>query len=82
MRRDRYRRAELQRAYEAGYAQMHDHDSFAFTDRMYSVAAQAPPAQAAEAMAAMYEGGADALRRLAALSRESARQARSTPCIG
>lgn len=82
MRRDRYRRAQLQRAYEAGYTQMYDHDSCAFTDRMYSVAKQESPARTAEAMAAMYEGGDDALRRLAALSRESGRRAGSGPCIG
>jgi hypothetical protein len=34
MRRDRYRRSDLQQAYAAGYAQMRDHDAGVFRERM------------------------------------------------
>lgn len=82
MRRDRYRRAELQEAYQLGYAQMYDRDSFPFTDRMESVAEQVAPGSRAEAVAAAYEGGADALRTLAGLARESGKVQRWLGPVG
>lgn len=72
MRPDRYRRAELQEAYELGYSQMYDHDSFSFTERMELMAEDIAPDTTADALAAAYEGAADALRSLAGRAREAA----------
>lgn len=73
MKHDRYRRAELQEAYELGYAQMHDHDSFAFLERIELMVEDVAPHATSEALAAAYEGAADALRSLAARAREAAK---------
>lgn len=63
---DRYTRPELQAAYEAGFAQEHDHDSFALLDRFSHLLDEAPSsAEGAERMAAMLQGAADALHALA-----------------
>jgi hypothetical protein len=74
----RYRRSELQEAYGAGYAQMHDHDAGVFRDRMeLMVEHTAPIGTRSEAMAAACEGAAAALRTLAAQARESGKVERS-----
>jgi hypothetical protein len=63
---DRYKRPGLQRAYEAGFQQEYDHDSFALLDRFGWLFDEAPgQADGAERMAAMLEGAAGALRGLA-----------------
>jgi hypothetical protein len=78
MKPDRYRRAELQAAYERGYHQMHDHTSAAFRDGMeMMVEYVAPNSVTSEGLAAAYEGGADALRAMAARAREAAKFERS-----
>ena len=78
MRRGRYRREELQAAYEQGYDQMYDHTSAAFRDGIeLMVEYVAPNSVRSEAMAAAFEGGADALRALAARAREAAKVERA-----
>jgi hypothetical protein len=61
---------DLQAAYESGYAQMRDHDSFVFLDRLDAIAEslrdEALDREEAELRAAALEGAADALRALAA----------------
>lgn len=79
MNSERYRRPELQEAYEQGYSQMLDHDAVAFADRMFAVAERAAPGMPAEAMAAVFHGAADALRALASESRLSGREAPARP---
>jgi hypothetical protein len=78
MKQDRYKRPDLQDAYEQGYQQMYDHNAAAFSDRMETMVEYiAPRSGRSEAMAAVYEGGADALRALAARSREAAKVERA-----
>ena len=68
---DRYKRPELQAAYESGFAQEYDHDSFGLLDRFSHLLDEAPnSAEGAERMAAMLEGAADALHALARQRRE------------
>jgi hypothetical protein len=67
----RFTRAELQAAYEAGFRQEYDHDSFVLLDRFSWVLDDAPDSAAgAERMAAVLEGAADALRALAKQRRD------------
>lgn len=82
MRHDRYRRPELQAAYEQGYAQMYDHDSFAFRERMEIAVEHVAARTHAEAMTAVYEGAADALSALARRSREAENVERLLKGIG
>lgn len=76
---DRYKTQALQDAYESGWHQEYDHDSFTLLNRfewLYDQAAQqaraagadhdAAEAAGAAAMKAMLTGAADALRALAA----------------
>jgi hypothetical protein len=72
-----YEADDLQTAYESGFQQMHDHDSFGFLDRLDAMADslsddEAPRAEA-ELRAAAIEGAAAALRALAARTWEGAR---------
>jgi hypothetical protein len=70
---DRYRTPELQSAYEAGFEQMHDHNSFGFKEQMeLAVDDLAQSTTVAETMAATLEGGADALKALANAARSGA----------
>jgi hypothetical protein len=73
MRHDRYRRAELQAAYEAGYQQMQDHEAAGFRERTELMAEHVAPNARSQAVAAAHEGAADALRSLAAQWRENAK---------
>lgn len=74
MKPNRYRREELQAAYEQGYHQMHDHTSAAFRDGMETMVEYVAPSSArSDALAAAFEGGADALRAIAARARETAK---------
>jgi hypothetical protein len=61
---------DLQAAYESGYGQMHDHDSFVFLDRLDAIVEslrdEELDREEAELRAAALEGAADALRALAA----------------
>jgi hypothetical protein len=61
---------DLQAAYESGYAQMREHDSFVFLDRLGAIVEslrdEALDREEAELRAAALEGAADALRALAA----------------
>jgi len=83
MKRDRYSRPALQDAYEQGYQQMHDHNAAPFSDGMELMVEDiAPPGERSEAMAAVYEGGADALRALAARWRERAKVERALRSAG
>jgi hypothetical protein len=67
----RYARPELQEAYERGFEQEYDHDSFALLDRFAWMLDEADSSAAgAERMAAMLEGAADALRALARQRRD------------
>jgi hypothetical protein len=67
----RFERGELQEAYELGYRQEYEHDSFALLDRFEWMLDQAPSAAlGAERMAAMLVGAADALRALARARRD------------
>lgn len=67
----RYKRPELQAAYEDGFRQEYDHDSFVLLDRFSWVLEDAPSgADGAERMAAVLEGAADALRELARQRRQ------------
>jgi hypothetical protein len=65
-----YDGADLQAAYESGHAQMYDHDSFVFLDRLDAIVEslydQELDREEAELRAAALEGAADALRALAA----------------
>lgn len=75
---DRYKRAELQAAYEDGFRQEYDHDSFTLLDRFSWLLDDAPTsADGAERMAAMLEGAADALRALAKQRRDDLPHLRS-----
>jgi hypothetical protein len=68
---DRFKRPELQDAYEAGFDQEYDHDSFALLDRFGWLLEDADSSAAgAERMAAMLEGAADALHALARARRD------------
>ena len=67
---DRYKRPELQEAYEDGFRQEYDHDSFVLLDRFSWLLDDAPGAPGVERMAAMLEGAADALRALAKSRRD------------
>lgn len=70
---DRFKRPELQEAYETGFHQEYDHDSFALLDRFSHLLDEAPDSGAgAERMAAMLDGAADALRALARQRRQDA----------
>lgn len=63
---DPFKRRELQDAYEAGFDQEYDHDSFSLLDRLGWLLGDADSSAAgAERMAAMLEGAADALHALA-----------------
>jgi len=66
----RYKRPELQAAYEDGFAQEYDHDSFVLLDRFSWILDEAPGADGVERIAAMLEGAADALRALAKSRRD------------
>jgi hypothetical protein len=67
---DRFKRGELQEAYEHGYHQEYDHDSFALLDRFgWLLDEAASSAAGAERIAAMLDGAADALHALAAARR-------------
>lgn len=66
----RYKRAELQDAYAAGFRQEYDHDSFVLLDRFSWILDETPGAAGTERMAAMLEGAADALRALAKARRD------------
>jgi hypothetical protein len=73
-----YEADALQAAYESGYGQMYDHDSFGFLDRLgtivdYWLGEIEPTAREADLQAAAIEGAPDALRALAARAREAAR---------
>ena len=80
----RYQDPGRQGAYEAGFAQMYDHDSFAFLERVEGIVdshldddlAARDPGARADARAAALEGAADALRNLARGQRDGARFAR------
>jgi hypothetical protein len=67
----------LQAAYESGYTQMYDHDSFGFTDCLDAIVDWHADTETwsgeAELRAAAVEGAADALRALAARMWEGAR---------
>lgn len=83
MKEDRYRREELQAAYEQGFHQMHDHIFTGFRDGMELMAEYvAPNSVTSEAMGAAYEGGADALRAMAARAREAAKVERALRSAG
>jgi hypothetical protein len=66
----RYDADDLQAAYESGYGQMHDHESFVFIDRLDAMVDSLRnddlSREDAELRAAALEGAADALRALAA----------------
>lgn len=80
MRRDRYKRPELQGAYEQGDQQMHDHNAAMFSDAIEMMVEDVAPAGVrSEAMAAAYEGAADAFRARAAAFGS---QRRSSGCCG
>jgi hypothetical protein len=67
----RYERPELQAAYEDGFRQEYDHDSFVLLDRFAWILEDTPSgADGAERMAAVLEGAADALRTLAKQRRD------------
>ena len=72
----RYDADDLQAAYESGYAQMYDHDSLAFDDRLNAIVEslrdEELDREEAELRAAALEGAADALRALAACMWEAA----------
>lgn len=62
----RFSRPELQDAYELGFHQEYDHDSFTLLNRFEWMLDEAGSSAAgAERIAAMLEGAADALRALA-----------------
>jgi hypothetical protein len=62
----RFKRRELQEAYELGYRQEYEHDSFALLSRFEWMLDQAPTVTlGAERLAAMLDGAADALHTLA-----------------
>jgi hypothetical protein len=64
--RDRFARVELQEAYEDGFDQEYDHDSFVLLDRFAWMLDEADSAVlGAERIAAMLDGAADALHALA-----------------
>lgn len=68
---DRFKRPELQEAYEMGFHQEYDHDSFGLLDRFGWLFDDAgSQALGAERMAAMLDGAADALHELARQRRE------------
>jgi len=70
-RADRFKRGELQEAYELGYRQEYRHDSFVLLERFEWLLDDARSAcLGAERMAAMLEGAADALRDLACARRD------------
>ena len=66
----RYDTDDLQAAYESGYGQMYEHDSFVFLDRLDAIVEslhdEELDREEAELRAAALEGAADALRALAA----------------
>jgi hypothetical protein len=61
----RYKRPELQAAYEDGFAQEYDHDAYELLDHFSWMLDDAPGAEGVERMAAALEGAADALHALA-----------------
>ena len=68
---DRFKRRELQEAYELGYHQEYEHDSFALLHRFEWMLDQAPTVTlGAERLAAMLDGAADALHALARVRRD------------
>lgn len=66
----RYKRPELQSAYENGFTQEYDHDSFMLLQRFSWILDETPGADGVERIAAMLEGAADALHALAKARRE------------
>jgi hypothetical protein len=69
--RHRFARVELQQAYEHGFAQEHDHDSFVPLERFAWLLEDADSAVlGAERIAAMLDGAADALHALAQSRRD------------
>lgn len=74
----RYRDDERQRAYELGFDQEYEHDSFALLDRIeVAVDAELDDARRCEFRAAWLEGAAAALVELARRQREGAEFARA-----
>lgn len=74
----RYLEADLQTAYEAGFAQEYDHDSFALLDRIeVAVDDVADEVSRCEHRAAWLEGAADALLELAERQHDGAAFARA-----
>lgn len=68
---NRFKRPELQSAYESGFHQEYDHDSFGLLDRFSWLIDDSPTSAAgAERMAAMLDGAADALHALAKARRD------------
>jgi hypothetical protein len=71
-----YQADDLQAAYESGFQQMYDHDSFAFIDRLDamvdSLREDELDREETELRAAALEGAADALHALAARTWEAA----------
>jgi hypothetical protein len=71
-----YEAVDLQSAYESGFQQMYDHDSFGFIDRLDAMVESLrdpdEDREEAELRAAALEGAADALRALAARMWEAA----------
>jgi hypothetical protein len=68
---DRFARRELQEAYEAGFDQQYDYDSFVLLERFAWMLDDAKTAVlGAERIAAMLDGAADALHALARVRRD------------
>jgi hypothetical protein len=63
--RSRFARPELQEAYEDGFDQQYDYDSFVLLDRFAWLHDADTPALGTERIAAMLDGAADALHALA-----------------
>jgi hypothetical protein len=67
---DRFERRELQQAYEDGFDQEYDYDSFVLLDRFAWMLDGVSAPLGAERRAAMLDGAADALRALARVRRD------------
>jgi hypothetical protein len=69
---ERFKRKELQEAYELGFSRECEHDSLVLLERFgWLLDEAATSALGAERIAAMLDGAADALRELARRRRES-----------
>lgn len=74
---DRFKRPELQHAYEQGFRQEYEHESFALLDRFgWLLDSASGLAVGAELTAAMLDGAADALHALARQRRADLRTLR------